>query len=129
MKHTFSLVREVVTSTIQLNIDGFSVTKSNINNGTAAKPIKSSCSVDGHDWEIRFHPALYAHCDGYYCSALELVFLGESRTGVTATLGAKVITFRSSYDADDFVPLKENKTVPRASDRTSYSHLHQCGQS
>jgi hypothetical protein len=53
--------------------------------------IRSRCDVDGHKWEIRFHPALYVHGESHYCLGLELVFLGESRTSVTATLSGKVI--------------------------------------
>ncbi|KAF8647659.1 hypothetical protein HU200_065296 [Digitaria exilis] len=113
MKHTFTKVREVLTCTLELEIDGFSVTKENINDGTAADSFESRCNLDGNDLEIWFHPALYVHGDGYYCLALELVFLNESRTDVMAVLGAKV-TMQSTYEFNDFVPLEENKTLPRA---------------
>ncbi|CAN6347776.1 unnamed protein product [Urochloa humidicola] len=103
MNHTFTKVREVMSSVIQIKIDGFSIGKANMNDD--ADSFKSTCNVDGHDWAIRLLG------DRDY-PGLELVFLGSSRTSLTAVLSVKVVT-----GTDDFLPLKENSTVPKAFNR------------
>ncbi|OEL22638.1 BTB/POZ and MATH domain-containing protein 1 [Dichanthelium oligosanthes] len=108
MEHSWTQLREVVSSVHRLKVDGFCITKATINHDAGC--VNSRCSVEGHSWEVHFHPALYAKGHGYN-PGLDLVFLGESRTGVTAILSAKVID-HTSYD--DFVPFKDTKTVPRA---------------
>ncbi|KAF8651416.1 hypothetical protein HU200_063407 [Digitaria exilis] len=113
MNHSCSKVREAVSSTIRLHIEGFSITRASIKDDDMAICFTSRCHVDGHDWEIRFHPTLYVHDGQWYCPALDLVFLGESRTTVMATLSCKVIDRQVcyyGYEDYDFVPFKESKT-------------------
>ncbi|KAF8661059.1 hypothetical protein HU200_057157 [Digitaria exilis] len=117
MNHSCSKVREAVSSTIRLHIEGFSITRASIKDDDVAVCFRSRCHVDGHDWEIRFHPTLYVHDGQWYCPALDLVFLGESRTTVMATLSCKVIDRQVcyyGYEDYDFVPFEESKTVPSA---------------
>jgi speckle-type POZ protein len=104
MKSTLTRVREVVSSELELK-----VSRANINDNMGC--VKCRCNVDGHDWEVRLHLADLDHGNSYCRLALELVFLGESRTNVTAILTATV-TDPSGYDV--FEQPKVNKSVPKA---------------
>ncbi|CAL4906570.1 unnamed protein product [Urochloa decumbens] len=104
MNHTITQTGVVVTSVLQIKIEGFSIAKANMKDYTDS--FKSTCNIDGYDWEIRFlgdrdHPGL------------ELVFLGESRTNLMAVLSVKVVT-GDPRRYDESLPLKENKTMPKA---------------
>ncbi|CAL5067757.1 unnamed protein product [Urochloa decumbens] len=112
MNHSCTHLREVVSSVLQIKVDGFCVTKANINQDTGC--VRSRCTLDGHDWEIRFHPAFYVFDYTNYCPGLELVFLGESSNGVTAILSGKITT----SGAGDIKPWTEIKaTVPKSFSR------------
>ncbi|CAL4899266.1 unnamed protein product [Urochloa decumbens] len=76
MNHSCTQLREVATSVLQIKLDGFCITKANINHDMGC--IRSRCTLEGHDWEIRFHPALYVGRVNY-CPGLDLVFLSEER--------------------------------------------------
>ncbi|KAG2546219.1 hypothetical protein PVAP13_9KG040559 [Panicum virgatum] len=96
MKNTCTQLREVVSAVHEFKVSGFCVTAASIA-ADDMPPAASRCVVDGHGWEIRFHPTLYVFLGHNYCPGLDLVFLGESREGVTAMLSGK-----------------ERKTVPKA---------------
>ncbi|CAL4899240.1 unnamed protein product [Urochloa decumbens] len=106
MNHTFTQVREVVSSVLQIKIDGFPMAMAKMKDGTDS--FKSTCNVDGYDWEIRF----LGDRDDY--PGLELVFLGESRTSLMAVLSVKVVVTDKIYAYDYVLPLNESKTVARA---------------
>ncbi|CAN6334040.1 unnamed protein product [Urochloa humidicola] len=109
MNHTCTQLREIATSVLQLKVSGFCITKANINQDMGF--VGSRCTLEGYDWEIRFHPALYVFGSNVnYYPGLDLVFHGESPTGVTAILIGKIVG-----DADgDIKPLTETKaTVPK----------------
>ncbi|CAL4906583.1 unnamed protein product [Urochloa decumbens] len=92
MNHSCTQLREVATSVLHIKVYGFCITKANINHDMGC--IRSRCTLEGHDWEIRFHPALYVGRVNY-CPGLDLVFLSESRAGVTAILCGKIIAGHS----------------------------------
>ena len=89
MKNTCTQLREVVSAVHEFKVSGFCVTAASIA-ADDTPPAASRCVVDGHGWEIRFHPTLYVFLGHNYCPGLDLVFLGESREGVTAMLSGKV---------------------------------------
>lgn len=105
MKHNCThLIEDVsVCSVHRLKVDGFSVTKSTINNKKDCR-IKSRCSVDGHDWEIQFRTAPYKVRVDEYWVALELVYLGggapSDDDGVAVYLSCRLL-----HESSDLVPL------------------------
>ncbi|OEL17576.1 hypothetical protein BAE44_0021405 [Dichanthelium oligosanthes] len=92
INHLTEAVRSVAVH--PLKIDGFSVTKATMGNSTDF--IKSRCSVDDYDWEIRLYPARYLIGRSIYVAALEIVFLGGARThSVTADLSIRLVDYQS----------------------------------
>ncbi|CAL4906533.1 unnamed protein product [Urochloa decumbens] len=104
MNHSCTQHRQVVTSVLQLKVDGSSITK-------------SRCHVEVYDWEIRFHPALHnSGVGGHTCwLGLVLVFLGgeahrtTTASGVTAILSSRIID--KSSDDSRVMPFKMAHTV------------------
>ncbi|CAN6338370.1 unnamed protein product [Urochloa humidicola] len=84
--HTCTRLHEEVRYVHLFNIDDFSVPKAAVWNNKDC--IKSRCSVDGYDWEIRFYPSHHTYATTKYLVALELAFVGEASRSrsVTATL-------------------------------------------
>ncbi|CAL4899198.1 unnamed protein product [Urochloa decumbens] len=95
MKHTCTGLPLEVRYVHLFNIDDFSVPKAAVWNNKDC--IKSRCTVDGYDWEIRFYPAHHTFATTRYLVALELAFAGEAsrRRRVTATLTGRLVDYQS----------------------------------
>ncbi|CAL4906536.1 unnamed protein product [Urochloa decumbens] len=95
MKHTCTGLPLEVRYVHLFNIDDFSVPKAAVWNNKDC--IKSRCTVDGYDWEIRFYPAHHTFATTRYLVALELAFAGEAsrRCRVTATLTGRLVDYQS----------------------------------
>ncbi|CAN6342969.1 unnamed protein product [Urochloa humidicola] len=123
MKHTCTHLPEEARSVNLLHIDGFSVTAATI--GDNKDHIKSRCTVDGYDWEIRLYPARLS-CDTSYMVGLELAFLGGARTHsatVKATLLGKLADCKSCGDQVKSIatlPLSKSFRSPLDSDLHMY---------
>ncbi|CAL4906526.1 unnamed protein product [Urochloa decumbens] len=97
MNHTYTHLPEEARSVHLVKIDSFSVTGATIGKNTDC--IKSRCSVDGHDWEIRLYPSRFRSGSTFFV-VLRLVFLGVGEAprtrDVTARLGGRLLEYESS---------------------------------
>ena len=107
-KLTCTQLSEAVQSKYLLKIDDFSVTRAVI--GNSENCIKSRCTVDGCDLEIRFSAADDRHHQDAYWVDITLAFLGGACAhGVEASLHGRLV----EYQRSGVVPTRESRKVSK----------------